>query len=101
MIPFLKQVARHYISCGLENRAFIFPNRRSMVFFKKYLGECLTSPVITPKMLTINDFFFTVSGKSQADRVTLLLELYDCYKILTMLTSIWLMPHSCLPISLT
>lgn len=80
MIPFLKQVARHYISCGLENRAFIFPNRRSMVFFKKYLGECLTSPVITPKMLTINDFFFTVSGKSQADRVTLLLELYDCYK---------------------
>lgn len=82
MIPFLKQVAKHYISCGLENRIFIFPNRRSMVFFKKYLGECLTGPVISPRMLTINDFFFTVSGKSQADRVTLLLELYDCYRSL-------------------
>lgn len=80
MTPFLKQVAQHYLNCGLGNKAFIFPNRRSMVFFKKYLGESLRGPVVTPKMLTINDFFFTVSGKSQADRVTLLLELYDCYR---------------------
>ena len=80
MIPFLKQVAQHYLNCGLESKVFIFPNRRSMVFFKKYLGDSLSVPVISPKMLTINDFFFTVSGKSQADRVTLLLELYDCYR---------------------
>ena len=83
MTPFLKQVAEHYFSLGnIEKRCFIFPNRRSMVFFKKYLGEALTHPVVTPRMMTINDFFFTVSGKNQADRVTLLLELYDCYKAL-------------------
>ena len=83
MTPFLKQVAEHYLSLdNLEKRCFIFPNRRSMVFFKKYLGEALVKPIVTPKMLTINDFFFTVSGKNQADRVTLLLELYDCYKAL-------------------
>ena len=83
MTPFLKQVAEHYFSSGnIEKRCFIFPNRRSMVFFKKYLGEALTHPVVTPRMMTINDFFFTVSGKNQADRVTLLLELYDCYKAL-------------------
>ena len=83
MTPFLKQVAEHYFSLGnIEKRCFIFPNRRSMVFFKKYLGEVLTHPVVTPRMMTINDFFFTVSGKNQADRVTLLLELYDCYKAL-------------------
>jgi len=51
-----------------------------MVFFKKYLGEALTVPVLSPKMLTINDFFFTLSDRTQADRVTLLLELYECYR---------------------
>lgn len=81
MVPFLKQVANHYVLNGdISKKCFIFPNRRSMVFFKKYLGESLTRPVITPKMMTINDFFFTVSSKNQADRVTLLLELYECYK---------------------
>ena len=83
MTPFLKQVAEYYFSKGnIEKRCFVFPNRRSMVFFKKYLGEVLTHPIVTPRMMTINDFFFTVSGKNQADRVTLLLELYDCYKAL-------------------
>ena len=81
MTPFLKQVAEHYLSMGdIGSRCFIFPNRRSMVFFKKYLGESLTGPVITPRMMTVNDLFFTVSGKNQADRVTLLLELYECYR---------------------
>ena len=81
MTPFLKQVAEHYLSKGdIHERCFIFPNRRSMVFFKKYLGESLSCPVILPKMLTINDFFFSVSGMASADRVTLLLELYKCYK---------------------
>ena len=83
MTPFLKQVAEYYFSKGnIEKRCFVFPNRRSMVFFKKYLGEVLTHPIVTPRLMTINDFFFTVSGKNQADRVTLLLELYDCYKAL-------------------
>lgn len=83
MTPFLKQVAEHYLSKGdIHSRCFIFPNRRSMVFFKKYLGEALTIPVVMPRMLTINDFFFSTSGKQSADRVTLLLELYKCYKSL-------------------
>lgn len=81
MTPFLKQVAEHYLSEGdISNRCFIFPNRRSMVFFKKYLGEVLSSPIISPKMVTIKDFFFSVTGAQSADRVTLLLELYKCYK---------------------
>lgn len=83
MTPFLKQVAEHYLAYGnIENRCFIFPNRRSMVFFKKYLGEALSCPIVLPQMQTINDFFFSVSGRRQTDRVTLLLELYECYKAL-------------------
>ena len=83
MRPFLEQVADHYIKAGgISGRCFIFPNRRSQVFFKKYLGEAvksLGSPIIAPKMLTINDFFYEIAGSKPTDRVSLLLELYDCY----------------------
>ena len=73
MIPFLKQVADHYYkTSGVEGRCFIFPNRRSMVFFKKYLTEAVASasdrPVIMPEMLTVSEFFGKVSPVSVADR---------------------------------
>ena len=83
MIPFLKQVAEHYYNGGgVERCCFIFPNRRSMVFFMKYLSESVkgaSSPIIAPQMFTINDFFYAISGKKAIDRVTQLLELYQAY----------------------
>lgn len=86
MTPFLKQVADHYIGKGgISRSCFIFPNRRSQVFFTKYLGEAVKNagtPIVAPKMLTINDFFFRISGDKPADRVSLLLDLYECYKSL-------------------
>ena len=85
MTPFLKQVAEHYYgSGGLGHRCFIFPNRRSMVFFKKYLSDAVASdrdarPVLMPAMYTINDFFHKSVGASSAERISLLLHLYECY----------------------
>lgn len=90
MKPFLKQVADHYYKEGdIHSRCFVFPNRRSMVFFRKYLAEAVVdaakegtdpAPVIVPQMLTINDFFTRLSGYRPADRIRLVLDLYDCYK---------------------
>lgn len=89
MNPFLEQVADHYYRQGdISGRCFIFPNRRSMVFFRKWLSSKVAqaaaqgdaTPLVAPKMLTINDFFHKVSGLDAADRVELLLELYECYK---------------------
>lgn len=84
--PFLKQVVDHYASEGaFSDLCFVFPNRRSVVFFKKYLSEAVKAsgkPVMAPDTLTVNDFFFKISGKRPADRVSLLLELYDRYKTL-------------------
>lgn len=86
MTPFLKQVAEHFYSLGnISDRCFIFPNRRSMAFFRKYLSETVAAspdavPFISPQMLTINDFFFKISGQAPADRVRLLLYLYQCYR---------------------
>ena len=86
MTPFLKQVVNHYMTAGgISGRCFIFPNRRSQVFFKKHLNEAVRAsgaPVIAPKMLTINDFFYELAGTKPTDKVSLLLELYDCYKSL-------------------
>lgn len=87
MIPFLRQVADHYLAAGedLSGKCFIFPNRRSMVFFRKYLSEAISEdassvPVIAPEMLTMNEFFFKVSHAEPAGRIELLLELYECYR---------------------
>ena len=91
MKEFLRQVSDHYIGRyasegsqdGIGRCCFVFPNRRSQVFFGKYLGEGvreLGRPIVAPKMLTINDFFAKVSGRQIADRVDQLLALYDCYR---------------------
>lgn len=87
MTPFLKQVATHYMAEGsnVSRLCFIFPNRRSLAFFKKYLCEevrCLGCPVVAPAMYTVNDFFSRISDLKVSDRVDLILELYDCYKVL-------------------
>ena len=84
MISFLKQVAdQYYGASGMEDKCFIFPNRRSMVFFKKYLIEAVMAvsdrPMIMPKMMTVNEFFSNVAPVTVADRVTLLVTLYECY----------------------
>ena len=80
---FLRQVAEHYYNRGeVERCCFIFPNRRSMAFFMKYLSESVTGadrPIIAPQMFTVNDFFYKVSGKRAIDRVAQLLELYQAY----------------------
>lgn len=84
MVPFLKQVAAHYFTGHCGDLCFVFPNRRSMVFFRKYLSEVVAGhsdvPVKAPEMYTINDFFAKAYGGRSADRITLLLELYGCYR---------------------
>ncbi|MGN1210713.1 MAG: hypothetical protein ACI4TM_03440, partial [Candidatus Cryptobacteroides sp.] len=87
--PFLRQVAEHYCEEGtISERCFIFPNRRSMAFFKKHIAGYAASergggqPVVVPEMLTINDFFTSLSPLVQAGRVQLLVLLHECYSAL-------------------
>ena len=85
MTPFLKQVAAHYLAAGIQDTCFVFPNRRSAVFFRKYLGDLLREggadrPMHAPMSLTINDFFCKVYGGEVTDRIHLLLRLYESYK---------------------
>ena len=86
MTPFLKQVAGHYFDGGgISRLCFVLPNRRSCVFLKKYLGECAAArrmPAISPAVVTIDEFILACAGARPCDQVTLLLELYGCYKAL-------------------
>ena len=88
MVPFLKQVARHYMAQGADvsRLCFVFPNRRALRFFEHYLGQEIAAggggPVVSPQLFTMNDFFYHATGEKPADRIPLLLELYGCYKAL-------------------
>lgn len=90
MIPFLKQVAVEYYGRGnIERTCFVFPNRRSMAFFRKYLAETVACaakegkdavPIVIPEYFTINDFMSKLYRTAASDRTSLLIELYECYK---------------------
>ena len=89
MTPFLQQVAQHYYRTGEAwGSCFVFPNRRSLAFFRKYLSEAMAADPAAkvqwaPEAVTINDFFYRAGGFFATDKVTLILELYDVYKELS------------------
>ncbi len=83
MKPFLYQIADRFYQeygSGISRLAFVFPNRRAGLFFQKYLSEIAGRPLFSPKIMTINDLFVQLSGKQQADRISMLFKLFDIYK---------------------
>ncbi|MCC8132764.1 MAG: PD-(D/E)XK nuclease family protein [Tannerellaceae bacterium] len=82
MKPFLYQVAsvfyRQY-DAHISRLAFVFPNKRAGLFFKKYLSEIADKPIFSPTILTITDLFIKLSGKQPADRIHMLFTLYKLY----------------------
>lgn len=82
MKPFLYQVAALcYARYGMEvsRLAFVFPNRRTGLFFQKYLAEVAGRPLFSPAILTINDLFARLAKRQTADRISLLFLLYAHY----------------------
>lgn len=82
MKPFLYQVASIFhkeYGAEVSRLAFVFPNRRTGLFFQKYLSEVSDKPIFSPTILTINDLFIQLSGKQSADRISMLFTLYDIY----------------------
>ncbi|GAB6394345.1 MAG: PD-(D/E)XK nuclease family protein [Bacteroidales bacterium] len=82
MKPFLYQIAARFYSeyeAAISQWAFVFPNRRAGLFFKKYLSEVSGKPLFSPTILTINDLFMQLSGKRLADPIGLLALLYTIY----------------------
>lgn len=81
--PFLLQAAKHYSRLLKDAKpgyyTFVFPNRRSSLFFKKYLGEVADGAMFVPHITTISEMFQSLSGLQLADTPTQLFELWKVY----------------------
>ena len=79
---FLYQIARAYAAqsdVDLRRCLFVFPSRRSSLFFQKYLGQCSERPVFSPDIVTIGDLFARLSDLRRGDKIELLYILWTCY----------------------
>lgn len=87
-MEFLRTVAKAYLphiadENSVDKYTFIFPNRRSLLFFQKYLGQEYHAkygkPLLSPNMQTINDFVVSLGGLVPVSSVKALYTLYRCY----------------------
>ena len=79
---FLRSVAERFLSEtgeDLRGCTFVFPNRRSSLFFRRYLGESVSRAVFSPRLTNINDLFTALSGLRTLDKITLLHRLYTVF----------------------
>lgn len=79
---FLHCVARVFLqeeTSRLKDFCFVFPNRRSCLFFERELEKLSSTPLIFPYVTTISDFVTDLTHMVTGSRVELLLELYHEY----------------------
>ena len=81
-MKFLSEVARHFYEREGEKigeLCFVFPNRRSGLFFQKYLGEMVSKPLFSPAIFTIKDLILSLSKMREADTMESVFRLYSLY----------------------
>ena len=76
----LAQVFAHEVGNRLSEYTFVFPNRRAGLFFRRHLGQALDKPIFSPRVMTINECFRSLSNLRVADQLTLLIRLYALYR---------------------
>lgn len=80
MKPFLRDIAEKIVANPrLSELTIVFPNRRAALFFQKYLSESLTKPAWSPKLISIESFFSSLSELREPDRLSLIYRLYQVY----------------------
>lgn len=82
MQPFLSQIAEVYTREESENMidyCFVFPNKRSGLFFSKYLTEYNDAVAFQPAITTISDLVLDFSTGVEASRMEQLFILYTLY----------------------
>jgi CRISPR/Cas system-associated exonuclease Cas4 (RecB family) len=87
-LPFLREIADILLQPGsynLSETCVVFPNKRARLYLSKYIGELSDKPVWAPKYLSINELMESLSGFVYADRLTIVFELFEVYKLVTQL----------------
>src|SRR5688572_22533854 len=81
MRPFLSELANsiHEKYRSFDKLTIVFPNRRAILYFRKHLSVLLSKPAFAPKLLTIEDYFFSLSNLKVPDKLELIHRLYQVY----------------------
>lgn len=85
MVPFLENIARAYFeneSDRLFEYCFVFPNKRSALYFTDYMSRIAREngrPLLMPATTTIVDFIESFSDSAPGDRLELIFILYNVY----------------------
>ena len=81
-MKFLEEIAKRFYErdkSRVRELCFVFPNRRSGLFFQRYLSGFIENTTISPAIFTIKDLVAQVSGIREADKIELLFILYKIY----------------------
>jgi ATP-dependent helicase/nuclease subunit B len=79
---FLKQVTQYLQKLhpeALDQICLVLPNRRAMVFLKKYLQETYGTSFISPEIYSVEDFLVQISDVQMVDSTELLFDFYQIY----------------------
>lgn len=79
---FLSAVAQRFAvehQNDIESLTFVFPNRRAGLFFRRYLAQAFGHPILSPKIITVNQLFESLSEKRIADSIDLQFRLHRIY----------------------
>ena len=81
MKPFLYELAHQIYQKyrSFDNLTIVFPNRRAIIYFRKHLSAQLNKPAFAPRMLTIEDYFASLSDLVVPDKLDLVYRLYEVY----------------------
>src|SRR5882762_5941850 len=81
MNAFLQELAEEIYNshADLSKVTVVFPNRRAALYFRKYLGELISKPVFSPKLLTFEDFVSSLSPLRVLDKLDLIYRLHQSY----------------------
>lgn len=82
MEAFLQQIARAYVtyeSGKMMDYCFVFPNKRSGLFFANYMRQLSDAASLQPQLTTINELVMDLTEEVEATRLELLFMLYNVY----------------------
>ena len=80
---FLATLAEEHVSKykdKLRKLAFVFPNRRSAVYFRHHLAGLSEKPLWSPRIFSVTDFATACSSLDIPETHELVFRLYDCYR---------------------
>ena len=81
MAHFLQRIAEELVKDpGFLHKTIVLPSKRSGIFLKKAIIEKLQKPVISPKIITIDEFIEQHSPFQKIDWLPLLFEFYQVYR---------------------